>query len=113
MKTVLSRANFLDLDGSLKSLSLLLGTLVGLLTHDTTSPLAAGVLGVGHVAILDGRDELGELALVLGADLGDGEDSSGLGRFMSVFMVFLHWEFVLHTFLWTTVPRRALPLMMA
>lgn len=33
-----------------------------------------------EVAVLDGGDELGELVLVLGADLGDGEDSSGLGR---------------------------------
>lgn len=30
------------------------------------------------VTILDSGDELGELVLVLGADLGDGEDSSGL-----------------------------------
>lgn len=30
------------------------------------------------VTILDSGDELGELSLVLGADLGDGEDSSGL-----------------------------------
>lgn len=31
-----------------------------------------------HEAILDGGDELGELVLVLGADLGEGEDSGGL-----------------------------------
>jgi hypothetical protein len=31
-----------------------------------------------HVAILDGRDELGELSLVLGADLSEGQDSGGL-----------------------------------
>jgi len=31
-----------------------------------------------HVAILDGRDELGELVLVLGADLSEGQDSGGL-----------------------------------
>jgi hypothetical protein len=31
-----------------------------------------------HVTVLDGRDELGELVLVLGADLGEGQDSGGL-----------------------------------
>jgi hypothetical protein len=30
------------------------------------------------VTVLDSGDELGELVLVLGADLGDGEDSGGL-----------------------------------
>jgi hypothetical protein len=31
-----------------------------------------------HVAILDGRDELGELVLVLRSDLSKGQDSGGL-----------------------------------
>jgi len=31
-----------------------------------------------HEAILDGRDELGELRLVLGADLGEGNNGGGL-----------------------------------
>lgn len=62
------------------------------------------------VTILDSGDELGELSLVLGADLGDGEDSSGLElvRYDSDLTIL-----ILLTFLWTTVPRRALPLTMA
>jgi hypothetical protein len=32
-----------------------------------------------HEAILDGRDELGEFRLVLGADLGEGNNGGGLG----------------------------------
>lgn len=51
---------------------------LGLGTHDATTPLAAGVLVVLHEAILDGGDELGELALVLGADLGEGQNGGGL-----------------------------------
>jgi hypothetical protein len=71
-----------------------------------------GLLVLLHVALLDGLDELGKLRLVLGADLGDSDDGSGLGivvskrRDRSVI-----WSE--RTFLWTTVPRRALPLMMA
>jgi len=40
--------------------------------------LSASLIVRLHVTILDGRDELGELSLVLGADLGKGEDSGGL-----------------------------------
>jgi hypothetical protein len=68
----------LDLDGSVQSLLLLGSAGVGLSTHDTTTPVSAGLLVLVGVAILDGLDELGELSLVLGADLGEGEDSCGL-----------------------------------
>jgi hypothetical protein len=68
----------LNLGGSLKSLLLLDDLHLGLGTHDATTPLPAGSIVLLHEAILDGRDELGELSLVLGADLGDGEDGSGL-----------------------------------
>lgn len=72
------QAQPLDLDSCLQSLLLLLNTLVSLGTHDTTTPLSAGILRVGKVTILNGTDKLGKLALVLGSDLGDGEDGSSL-----------------------------------
>ena len=68
----------LDLDGGLDGLLALLDAFLGLGTHDATTPLLAGILVLLNVALLDGRDELGQLSLVLGADLGDGEDSGGL-----------------------------------
>lgn len=68
----------LNLDGGLEGLLALLDALLGLVAHDATAPLLAGILVLLDVALLDGGDELGELALVLGADLGDGEDSGGL-----------------------------------
>ena len=71
-------AYHLDLDGTLKSLALLVLAGVGLGTHDTTSPVALRLLDIGHVTLLDGGDELGVLGLVFGADLGESEDCSGL-----------------------------------
>lgn len=69
----------LDLDGALDSLPSLLHAGVGLGTHDATSPVTRGLLVVGlEVAVVDSRDKLGELVLVLGADLGESEDGSGL-----------------------------------
>lgn len=68
----------LDLEGRVKSLLALLDALGGLVTHDTTTPSLAGILVLLHVSLLDGGDELGELGLVLGADLGEGENGSGL-----------------------------------
>jgi hypothetical protein len=68
----------LDLDGIVKSLLLECHLSVGLGSHDTTSPVALGLLVLGEVTVLDGRDELGKLRVVLGADLGESEDSSGL-----------------------------------
>ena len=57
---------------------MLTSAVVGLGTHDSTSPVAARVLVLVVVGLLGGGDELGKLSLVLGADLGDGEDSGGL-----------------------------------
>jgi len=68
----------LDLDGALKCLALLLLAGVGLGTHDTTSPVALALLVLLGVTLLDGLDQLGELRLILRADLSDGEDSGGL-----------------------------------
>lgn len=68
----------LDLDGALKSLALLQLSSLGLGTHDTTTPLTLALLVLGGVPLLDGRDELGELGLILGADFSDGEDGSSL-----------------------------------
>lgn len=102
----------LDLGSSLQSLLLLLNSLHGLGAHDTTTPLSASLVVGLHVTILDGRDELGELSLVLSADFGDGEDSGGL-RAGLVRRRFFWLGRKMHTFLWTTVPRRALPFTMA
>lgn len=74
-----NRSDHLDLDGGLKSLPALGHASVGLGTHDTTTPVAGGLLVVGlEVAVVDSGDELGQLGLVLGADLGESEDSGGL-----------------------------------
>lgn len=68
----------LDLDGKLLGTLPLLDALGGLVAHDATTPLAPGLVVLLHVTLLDGRDELGELVLVLRADLGKGEDGSSL-----------------------------------
>lgn len=68
----------LDLDGVLDSLALLLLAGVGLGTHDTTTPVAAGLIVLVGVAFLDGGEELGELSLVLSTGLGESQDSGGL-----------------------------------
>ena len=85
----------LDLDGGIKGLlllgcwelvtivdnrrTLLTNAVVGLGAHDSSTPVAAVLIVLLVVALLEGGDELGELSLVLGADLGQGEDGSGLG----------------------------------
>lgn len=68
----------LNLDLTLGTLLLLAHGSVGLGTHDTTTPVAAGLVVLVHEALLDGLGELGELALVLTTDLGDGESGSSL-----------------------------------
>lgn len=68
----------LNLGSSLKSLLLLHDAHLSLGAHDATTPLSADLVVLLQVAILDGRDELGQLVLVLGADLSEGEDGSGL-----------------------------------
>ena len=72
-------SNFLDLDGAVQSLALLLRPGDGLLAHDASAPVTFGFLVLLRVAFLDGRDELGEFGLVLRADFGEGEDGGGLG----------------------------------
>ena len=68
----------LDLDGGLDGLALLLLLGDGLGAHDTTTPVAAGLLELVTVALLDSGEELGELSLVFLTDLSEGEDSGGL-----------------------------------
>jgi len=68
---------FLDLDSRLKSLTLLLSAGNSLGTHDTTTPVSLGLLVLLTVALLNGRDQLGKLGLVLGSDLGQSKNSSG------------------------------------
>lgn len=72
------QSRHLDLDGVVKGLLLLELLSNSLGTHDTTTPVALGLLVLGHVTVLDSGNELGELGAVLGADLGEGEDGSGL-----------------------------------
>lgn len=71
-------SDHLDLDLTLSTLRLLALVGLGLGTHDATTPVTLSLLILVHVALLDGLDELGELSLVLGADLGDGKGSGGL-----------------------------------
>ena len=68
----------LDLDGALNSLPALLHASVGLGTHDTTTPVADSVLVLLEVTVVDGVGELGELVLVLGADLSQSDNGSSL-----------------------------------
>lgn len=68
----------LDLDGVLDGLPPLVHASVGLGAHDATAPVADGLLVLLEVAVLDGGDELGELVLVLGADLGQSKHGSSL-----------------------------------
>ena len=70
----------LDLGSSLQSLLLLLNSLLGLGTHDTATPLSSLLVVLVHETILDSRDELGELALVLRSHLSDSEDGSSLDK---------------------------------
>lgn len=51
---------------------------VGSLREVSTTPVAADLLGLVEVVGLGGRDKVGELALVLGADLLDQGDGGGL-----------------------------------
>lgn len=57
--------NPLDLDSALDRLPPLLHASVRLGSHDATAPVTDSIRVLLEVAILDGGDELGELALVL------------------------------------------------
>lgn len=74
----------LDLDLTLNTLALLALVGLSLGTHDATTPVALGLLVLVEVSLLDSLDELGELGLVLGADLSDGEGSGGLSMAISI-----------------------------
>lgn len=76
----------LDLDRVLDRLALLLLARIGLGAHDATAPVAALLLSLLEVALLDGGDELGELALVLSADLSQGQNGGGLGGMLAVML---------------------------
>ena len=76
--SIQSKLNSLDTDSALSGLALLLLLGDGLGAHDTTTPVAAGLLVLVGVALLDGGEELGELGLVFLADLSDSEDGGGL-----------------------------------
>ena len=71
-------ATILNLDGELESALLLGNKVLRLVAHDTSTPLLAGLLVLLDIALLDSRHELGQLSLVLGANLSEGDDSSGL-----------------------------------
>lgn len=73
-----ARRIHLDLDSTVKSLALLLSAGLSLGTHNTATPVSLGLLVLLSVTLLDGLDHLGKLSLVLGADLSQSEDSSGL-----------------------------------
>ena len=70
--------NRLDLDGTLNGLPPFLHASVRLGTHDTAAPVADRLLVLLEVALLDGGDELGELALVLRSHLSQSENGGSL-----------------------------------
>ena len=84
LQTRPSKKRPLNLESGLLGLLALGNARLGLDAHDATTPLLAGVLVLLEISLLDGRDELGQLVLVLGADLGQGEDSGGLEKGVSV-----------------------------
>lgn len=67
-----------NLGSGLQSLLILQDPHLGLGAHDATTPLSPGLVVLVHEAVLDGRDELRQLVLVLGSHLGHGQDGSGL-----------------------------------
>lgn len=70
--------NLLDLDDGIKSLLLLLELVESLSAENTSAPLSSGLVVLLVEVGLDGGDEGGKSSLVLGLDLGDGNDSGGL-----------------------------------
>lgn len=69
---------YLNTDGSLESLSLLLLLGGGLVTDLAATPLSTGVLELLDEVGVDGGDEVREVGLVLGTDVGQGDDGGGL-----------------------------------
>lgn len=68
----------LNLDGGLKRLPLLLHAVLRLHSHDATTPLLPRLLSLLHITLLDSGDELRQLVLVLGADLGESQYGGSL-----------------------------------
>ena len=68
----------LDLDFALRPLLLLPLASLSLGAHDSTTPVTSRVLALVEEALLDSRDDLGELRLVFAAHFGNGESSGGL-----------------------------------
>lgn len=60
----------LDLDRALERFPLLLGASNRFLAHDASAPVALRFLILIRVALLDSRDQLGQLGLVFGSDFG-------------------------------------------
>jgi hypothetical protein len=85
----------LDLDSALESLPPLLHASVRLSTHNTTAPVADRVLVLLEVTVVDGGNELGELALVLGTNLGQSKNGSGLVGLVNAISYSIYAE---HTF---------------
>lgn len=75
--------NRLDLDFPLRTLLLLPLPRICLRTHDATAPVAAVLLVLVDVALLDGGHDLGELGLVFAADFGDGESGGSLEQMLA------------------------------
>jgi len=71
-------SKYLDLDGRLKSLALLLSASISLSTHDTTTPVSLGFLVLLAVTLLNGLNQLRQLRLVFRANLGQSNNSSSL-----------------------------------
>ena len=70
----------LNLDSLLNSFPLLLRTCNRLLAHDATTPVTLRLLVFIRVAFFDGGDELGEFGLVFGFDFCEGQDCCCLYR---------------------------------
>jgi hypothetical protein len=68
----------LDLDDGIESLLLLLELVESLSAENTSAPLSSRLVVLLVEVSLDGGDEGGKSSLVLGLDLGDGNDGSGL-----------------------------------
>ena len=70
--------SYLDLDGILDGLALLLSSGNGLGTHDATTPVTLALLVLLAVTLLDGADKLGQFGLVFRADFSQSQNSSSL-----------------------------------
>ena len=65
---------YLNLDSTIKRLSLLLRPRNGFLSHDTSTPVTFRLFVFLRVAFFDRGDELRELGFVFRSDFGEGED---------------------------------------